>query len=144
MDEASLSRIRTDAAATQEALTVEPEEEPGAETVPAVEAPAVDTPPEAEADTRELSIGQVETAAGAFDGGWGALWELLDETERQALAALLSGETLERFAAQRGVLPELLAESLNEKAMETVGDGLLDEALALYPDYEEQVEGMMR
>ncbi len=146
VDEASLSRIRTDAAATQEALTVETEEEmnAGGGPPPPPEAPAVEEAPEPEPVPAQDGFSAVFATAKESAGGWDALWDLMDDTERQALAALVSGGTLERFAAEKGILPELLAESVNEKAMETVGDGLLDDALALYPDYEEQVKGMMR
>lgn len=34
---------------------------------------------------------------------------------------------------------EVLAEGINEKAMDCVGDGLLDEELVIYEEYREQI-----
>lgn len=149
VNDAALSRIREDAAATQAALTVEENSPAPASAVPPAGAEAEE--PETRGPMPDPPAQDAhQTAAAAPMGpapekdGWDALWERLSETEKRALAALVSGGTLERFAAENGVLPELLAESVNEKALDTVGDGLLDEALSLYPDYTEQITERMR
>jgi len=55
--------------------------------------------------------------------------------ETDAIIAVLSGGGLRRFAKERGVMPEILADSINEKAVDLFGDNLLDEDFALYEDY---------
>ena len=58
-------------------------------------------------------------------------------------AWLKPGESLAAVAARQGMMPEVLADGINEKAVDTVGDSLLDGALALYEDYLEPVKGML-
>ena len=49
---------------------------------------------------------------------------------------------MKQFADAHGVMLEVLMEGINEKAMEAVGDNLLDEDFTLYEDYREQVMEM--
>lgn len=118
VDSASLARIRREALQTQEALTVE--EEP-----PVVIAPVIAPPPAPLAD------------------GWESLKSALTQTESEALGILLRGEDIKAFADSRGVMLEVLADGINEKAADHIGDSLLDEALTVYEDYEEQIKGMI-
>jgi hypothetical protein len=39
---------------------------------------------------------------------------------------------------------EVLVDQINEKAMDMIGDNLLDEEFALYKDYREQVKELIR
>lgn len=119
VDRASLARIRQEALETQEALTVEEE-------------PVFAPPP-------VMEIPQPEP----LSGGWESLKEALSQPERQALVRLLAGQNLESVAQKLGVMPEVLADGINEKAMDAIGDSLLSEELTLYEDYEEQIKGMM-
>lgn len=116
----ALARIRREALKTQEALTVE--EEP----VFALP-PVLPEPPQPE----------------PMEDGWDSLKEALSESELQALRALMRGESIQSIALVLGVMPEVLADGINEKAIDCIGDSLLDEELTLYGDYEEQVKGMI-
>lgn len=75
---------------------------------------------------------------------WTELGRALTDREREALLAIWKKEGgLEQFAQGCGVMPEVLAEGINEKAMDLVGDTLLDGEFLLYEDYLEQVEEML-
>lgn len=75
---------------------------------------------------------------------WKALGETLTETERQALRIILNDKTnLKQFADEQGIMLEVLAESINEKASDMVGDGLLDNDFEVYEDYLEDVSKML-
>lgn len=75
---------------------------------------------------------------------WKALGEALTETERQALSIILNDKTkLKLFADQQGIMLEVLAEGINEKASDMVGDGLLDNDFEVYEDYLEDVGKML-
>ena len=75
---------------------------------------------------------------------WKALGEALTETERQALRIILNDKTnLKQFADGQGIMLEVLAEGINEKASDMVGDGLLDNDFEVYEDYLEDVRKML-
>ncbi|MCL2754122.1 MAG: TerB N-terminal domain-containing protein [Oscillospiraceae bacterium] len=60
--------------------------------------------------------------------------------ELKALALLLNGESLKAFADESGVMLEVLVDSLNEKALDLIGDNVIDDEFVLYDDYAEQVK----
>ncbi len=94
-------------------------------------------------DLHELGPSPAAAPANAAETDpWQALYASLDPLERGALARAAGGEPVDRFAAENGLLPEVLAEGINEKALDRVGDSLLDEDLVLYEDYEAQVKEM--
>jgi hypothetical protein len=63
--------------------------------------------------------------------------------EIEAIAALLSGsKTLKQFAAEHGLMPEVLADGINEKAADYFGDNLLDDDMAIYDEYIEKAKEM--
>lgn len=75
---------------------------------------------------------------------WKALGNALNETERQAVAmALRSYRNMKQFADEHGIMLEVLMDGINEKAMDHVGDSLLDEEFTIYDDYLEQAREMM-
>ncbi len=83
-----------------------------------------------------------ELAAGSDP--WEQLKAALTETERKALALALEGEgNLKPFADSHGIMLEVLMDGINEKAMDFVGDSLLDEEFVIYDDYTDQVRGMV-
>jgi hypothetical protein len=95
--------------------------------VTAVPAPSVITP---------LSVGS----------GWQALSSLLSDTQIEALRIVLEGQhvmfTLREVANRQGTMPELLLDAINEVALETVGDAILDasgDEPAVYDDYSDDV-----
>ena len=75
---------------------------------------------------------------------WKALREALTETEAKALYIILNGETdLKQFADRQGVMLEILAEGINEKAADIIGDALLDNEFEIYEDYLEEVKEVL-
>lgn len=74
---------------------------------------------------------------------WGELGAALTCVEREALGVILASGDLKAFSDLKGVMVEVLAEGINEKAMDLTGDGILDEEFALYEDYRDQVERML-
>ena len=61
------------------------------------------------------------------------------QLEKEALRAVLSGgPDIRNFTSGRGIMPEVLVEGINEKALEILGDNLFDEALNIYEEYKEQ------
>lgn len=75
---------------------------------------------------------------------WNVLGETLTETERQALRIILYEKAnLKQFADEQGIMLEVLAEGINEKASDLVGDGLLDNDFEVYEDYLEDVRRML-
>ena len=74
--------------------------------------------------------------AGAMAPSFGSSFTQL---EKEALRAVLSGgPDIRNFASGRGIMPEVLVEGINEKALEILGDNLFDEALNIYEEYKEQ------
>ena len=100
------------------------------------------------------SLGGFEpgVSQGAFAGvleptpvsdGWMELKASLTENELQALAVVLQGGDIKAFADGCGVMLEVLADCINGKAMDIIGDSLMDE-FVLYDEYKEQVKEMVR
>lgn len=147
---ASLARIRQEALVTQEALLVEEEAEP-AEPIPEVPADVspADVSPAGVSPAGVSPVGvSPEPEPGPASDGWAGLKAALSETELEALAVVLRGGGIREFADAHGVMLEVLADGINEKAMDYFGDNLLEpgsanDELALYEDYEKQVRGML-
>jgi protein-tyrosine-phosphatase len=130
----SLSRIRQEAMATQASLLVEEKEEP----IASSPVPMTITVP----DQNIFSDPSEKEPEQGLDG-WELLREALNEIELQALAIILRGDGIKKFADQNNIMLEVLADGINEKAMDYIGDNLLDADLAIYEDYLEQVKGMV-
>ncbi len=73
------------------------------------------------------------------DNPWQNLKNSLTQTEWEGLGILWKNGDIKTFADSREIMLEVLAEGINEKAMDCVGDALLDQELAIYEDYREQV-----
>jgi len=124
VDLGALSIIRREALATQEKLIVAESEEP------MIVLPQ-DKPP-------------LEDRTIFLSDGWENLKSVLTETERGALSVVLYGEReIKAFADDCGIMLEVLVDGINEKAMDHIGDSLLDEDFALYDDYQEQVKELI-
>jgi hypothetical protein len=65
------------------------------------------------------------------------------ETERKALTLLLQNENVKPFADENGIMPEVLVDSLNEKALDLIGDNIIDDNFNLYDDYIESVRELI-
>lgn len=137
VDYMALSRIRQEALATQEKLIV-PEQN---ETNIPIPAPLnlFITPPQ---DMPPMRPPIDESTA--MSDTWESLKNALSETEIQALLILMHGEKdIKRFADNNGIMLEVLIDGINEKAMDFVGDNLLDEEFTIYDDYKDQVKEMV-
>lgn len=84
---------------------------------------------------------QAEFPKDTLDDSWAILRDALSETERTALAYLLNGgDDIKGFADEHRVMLEVLMDGINEKAMDTIGDSLVDEEFTIYEDYLEEVK----
>lgn len=125
----NLNRIRADALRTQDKLIV-PEEENLPAPVAADErfVPPPESPPEP-----------------GF-GGWSALKAALSAPEMTALRLILrGGAQIRAFADETGVMLEVLADSINEKAADLIGDSILEyqDDMTIYEEYREKIVEMV-
>lgn len=136
VDQQALSIIRREALATQQRLIVDEQDEPF---IP-IQKPL------------HLSVSSHEDAPFMSDDNksisssdvWESLKNALSTTEITALSIVLRGGTeLKQFADDRGIMLEVLVDGINEKAMDYIGDSLIDDEFALYDDYRNQVEELV-
>ena len=122
VDISALSRIRQEALQTQEKLIV----------------------PEPEhflikAQTAPEAVPVRETA-----DVWSGLKSALNETELRALSLIAKGVSgIKQFARENNLMPEILQDGINGKAMDFIGDNLIDDDSMLYEDYAEKVKGIV-
>ncbi|MDR1000957.1 MAG: TerB N-terminal domain-containing protein [Clostridiales bacterium] len=143
VDHSSLDRIRQEALALQEALTVENQTEP--------DICAVHLKEQVEEQIKGQKLLSRDFIPASPDhptslhGGWAEFKAALSSIELQALAAIARGgpTDVKKLADAFGVMLEVLAEGINEKAADCIGDNLLDEALIIYEDYQEQVKRLV-
>ena len=150
----ALEKIREEAYATQEKLIV-PEDMTG-DGMPVNICREIPGTEEHREETGKAGAGQglaqEETSSSVFfqesqpQAGdiWQELWAALTETERKALQLIQQGGTdLKTFSDERDIMLEVLIDGINEKAVDFVGDSLLDQEAAVYDDYIVQVKGMV-
>ena len=141
VDHGNLARIREEALGTQDSLTV-----PEAEIAPVIAAAG---PIITDASEGSFSVPETERPSGLLipvTGGWAALKAALSATELKALSiALNGGAGIKRFADDNGVMLEVLADNINEKAFDHIGDGILeiDGGIAIYSEYREKIAEMV-
>jgi len=147
-----LSIIREEALVTQEKLTVEEQEALGSQEEQADQEEQMDQeehsfPVSAPssfpiASPQDVPVYDDEPAP-VYDE-WEGLKNALTETETEALRVVLHGEMgIKKFADECGIMLEVLADGINEKAMDYIGDSLLDEDFILYDDYIDHVKEMV-
>jgi len=122
----SLRRIRKEALITQQALTVEE---------------ICDSP--AYIPTHDIFEEPDEGEIALTSDEWEDLKNVLNEIETQALVTTLKGEAIKAIADSNGIMLEVLADGINEKALDCIGDNILDEDFRIYDDYIEQTKGMV-
>jgi len=131
VDHINLARIREEALETQEQLIV-PEEE----------IRHGDSPPVLISDSDEAIRIPLTMS---FADGWKALRSSLTETERKALFfALQENADIKSFADENDIMLEVLADSINEKAADCIGDSILeiDDEMILYDEYRENISSI--
>ncbi|MCL2164763.1 MAG: TerB N-terminal domain-containing protein [Oscillospiraceae bacterium] len=74
---------------------------------------------------------------------WDNLKDALSEEEVTALAVVLQAGDLKAFAIEHEIMVEVLVDGINEKAMDNIGDNLMDENFVLYDEYIQQVKEFM-
>lgn len=159
VDREALDKIRREALETQEKLLV-PEDEEVSLRPPLVaqEKPAEPINTDLQAETQTVSEGHVlqqeadfssvapvqEDATSQEFSTWDEFKLTLSETELEALRLIIQRDAdIKRFADSHGIMLEVLADGINEKAVDAVGDSILDDELMIYDDYLEQVSQML-
>jgi hypothetical protein len=122
VDRDNLAKIRLEALDTQEKLLI-PEDELSPLQSPSPP-PAIPAPP----------------PPTAMDG-WAVLANALTPIEKEALTLILAGEDIREFALRHNLMPEVLADSINDKAMDAIGDAILEmeDTPTVYEEYRETV-----
>jgi hypothetical protein len=77
-------------------------------------------------------------------GIWKEFKDRLSEHEVKALEVVLCGSDLKAFADECAVMTEVLIDAINEKAMDCIGDNLMDDEFSIYDDYKEQVKDLIK
>ncbi|GFI55954.1 hypothetical protein IMSAG013_01005 [Clostridiales bacterium] len=123
VDREVIHRIRTEASETQEKLII-----PEDEVILDHQAEKVETEP--------YTVFSEDV--------WSAFAAALTETETEALRVVLLEENVKAFADAHGIMLEVLLDGINEKAMDTVGDTLLemDETVTVYEEYKEKLRNV--
>lgn len=127
VDPRRLNEIRANALLIQEKLLSGMENEP-------------ETPP------ARMQVTPVPVPELDLDGScWQRLIRSLNKTEQEALKLILNGSAgneLLSFAQNYGIMPEVLVDSLNEKALETVGDNIIElsDTVKVFEEYQEELE----
>ena len=121
VDRQNLERIREEAEETQDKLIVE-ENMPKNPVETPVITPVVIPPPPVVSE----------------ENPWQAFKDALTATELEALKIIIeSPDNIKAFADENGVMLEILADGINEKAMDTIGDNILEltDTMEIYEDY---------
>jgi len=148
VDTQNLSRIREEAEVTQEKLIVE--DSPLNIVKPAITTPFLSTACPATAmpapsvtppSSVETEIRQPEST-----DPWLILKSTLTTIELKALKIILhTPDNIKAFANENGIMLEILADGINEKAMDTIGDNILElsDIVIIYDEYIQQIESII-
>ena len=153
VDHANLERIREEALGTQERLVVLEDE--GGNSEFGIRNPEISDASNAsdvnDANVQECDKGieiSEQTELGVLNddddggGGWAGLKSALSEMERRALGIILHGDlSIKAFADENGIMLEILADNINEKAVDYIGDNILElsDTMIIYDEYKEQI-----
>ena len=140
VDLKNLGRIRQEAYETQEKLIV-PEEENVKFDVANFSAIKADMFESRDVDIVEIESADIPTMASLALTSWDELKAALTTVECEALRLVARGQSLKDFAREHLVMLEVLVDGINDKAMDFVGDTLLeiDDDVILYDDYLDDV-----
>ncbi|MHA0858058.1 TerB N-terminal domain-containing protein [Paenibacillus sp. CMAA1364] len=138
IDEVKLARIQEDSESVRDMLTVNIDEADATEDIVVFVAPFIEEPVVAQSpitwDTTELPEEWMQFVKG------------LSQTQLEAIYVLKQGLgliELGHIADQAGTMPELLLDDINEIAMDTIGD-LIIEGDGLIEDYEPMLANLMK
>jgi len=144
VDHTNLARIRSEALETQEQLIVP---EPHAASCHSEQSEESSSPVITSVQINQNTPPEETPITLSFADGWKALKESLTEVERQALTLALQNETennsndTKTFANENNIMLEVLADSINEKATDCIGDSILevDDEIILYDEYRKNI-----
>jgi len=123
VDTQNLDRIREEAEVTQEKLVVEEKEL---------------------SQHNKAAVNESAAHASPTDKNpWDAFKDALTPPELEALKIVLHNpDDIKAFADEKGIMLEILADGINEKAMDTVGDNILElsDTMVMYEDYVLEIE----
>lgn len=143
VDTHNLTRIREEAEVTQEKLIVEEVSQPyysGAEVTPCHFGEVFD--PESSCNgLQDMPI------AVTTNDIWATFKNSLSTVELEALQITLSNpDDIKIFANDNNIMLEILADGINEKAMDAVGDNILElaDTMVIYEDYISEIEGLLK
>ena len=146
VDYDSLSRIREEAVSTQESLIVEENAgfpDSSVEKIQDSDSRGQSGPPVSFPDLAVQSAAEQKIFEDAIvTDQWEILKNNLSEYELVALRIILQGGNIKQFADDNDIMPEVLADGINEKAMDDIGDNLLDDDMEIYEDYAEGVSNI--
>jgi len=137
VDHEALDRIRLEALDTQQSLIVEEQEKTYDFNT------SIDCIDSVSSDQNIFSDPSDVEVSSNFDI-WDMLKDALNENELKALDVIIVNGDLKKFADESGIMLEVLVDGINEKAMDYIGDNILDEDMAIYEDYEEYIKGMVK
>jgi len=143
VDHAALARIRQEALATQEALIVEEQTQQIVEEQ-TQQGEFVPDPVLFAVQHQNVFADTVEPETTPVSDVWGDLKDALNENEIKALIIILHGEDIKVFADECGIMIEVLIDGINEKAMDYIGDNLVDEEFAIYNEYIDKVKELVK
>ncbi len=143
VDPSRLEEIRANARKTQELLLADAEADGPGEEEPAEEPEAV--PPAAEKPPASPEAKPAAHPAQAAEDPWAAFARSLDETEKDAVRLALRDAPPDAFrtlSKESGVMPEVLADGINQKAIGTVGDDVMELSgrAAIFEEYREDLK----
>ncbi|MDR0489817.1 MAG: TerB N-terminal domain-containing protein [Oscillospiraceae bacterium] len=165
VDHSNLARIRKEAQGTQEKLIVQDDHLPAYGGTPPQEenyappdSPPVgggvpDAPPDSPpVEGWRVSAGVVEPPVGGGvpdappPSGWASLKNALSAMELEALSLVLQGGAdIKAFADENDIMLEVLADSINEKSADHIGDSILevDDGMSVYDEYRKNIEDIL-
>ncbi len=153
VDSGHLEQIRENALATQEKLLAGMDEPPEggrtdlSETAPPLQRPALHDAGAAKETEPRQPEEDGRPAAEREEDPWRRFWASLSPEERAFLRLALGGAPaarLQEYARSRSLMAEILADGLNEKALEAVGDTVMEfsDIAEVYEEYREELERM--
>jgi hypothetical protein len=138
VNEVHLSRIRMEALDTQEKLTV-PEDVTQITSV---------TPPAELLINKPNEIPSVPSLGreAVLVDGWTSFKDALTQMEINAITSIIQGAiNMKQFADENNIMLEVLADSINEKAVDYIGDNILelDDSMTIYDEYRDKIMKMV-
>jgi hypothetical protein len=97
-------------------------------------------------DTEETSpvAAEVIAAVQSVSDVWEKFRAALSKTELDALEIVLQERSIKTFASENGIMPEVLIDGINQKAVDCIGDTVMefDGSVTVYDDYREKLTDM--